>query len=305
MSAAISNYSLWKGAYAIMFGGFSRSVMGASHEKKGIVCQDSSAHKVTEKYAIAVVADGHGSKKHFRSNIGSRCAVEATLETVEKFLENFEEFEKTFPTRHKTVIENIEKQVIACWNEKITAHYNANPVTAVEKKPFEHNEFAEINVESYYGTTLIAGVTCRKFTFGFQIGDGSLVAVMPDGRTYMPMDYEEANPANITSSMCNANALAMFANFYLPEPGAAALFASTDGLYTSFGSEQAFYSYHTLIASQLTDIDKVRQSVENNIQKRTHFGTEDDISFSAAVNLDVIAECRGTLRDMVLGEKKK
>ena len=39
-----------------MFNGFSHSVMGASHEKRGIVCQDSSAFKVGEGFAVAVVA---------------------------------------------------------------------------------------------------------------------------------------------------------------------------------------------------------------------------------------------------------
>ena len=68
-----------------MFKGFSHSVKGASHEASGLVCQDSSAHFVCENYAVAVVADGHGSKKHFRSNMGSQFAVEATLDTVANF----------------------------------------------------------------------------------------------------------------------------------------------------------------------------------------------------------------------------
>lgn len=49
-----------------MFKGFSNSVIGASHEKRDMVCQDSSAFKVGSSYAIAVVADGHGSKKTFQ-----------------------------------------------------------------------------------------------------------------------------------------------------------------------------------------------------------------------------------------------
>ncbi|MBQ1537932.1 MAG: protein phosphatase 2C domain-containing protein [Ruminococcus sp.] len=286
-----------------MFNAFSKSVMGQSHVKKNIVCQDSSAHKVTDDYAIAVVADGHGSKKHFRSNIGSKCAVEATLEVLARFMET-EGFFETFPERRSSVIKNIEKQVIACWNEKVNAHHDANPVTVVEKKPFTHDEFAEIPVESYYGTTLICGVMCKDFTFGFQLGDGSLVTVLEDGTTSMPMDYNEQNPANITSSMCNANAASMFAEFYSVEPKVAALFASTDGLYTTFGGEQAFFDYHTLIASQLIDPEKVRASVENNIAKRTHYGTEDDISFACAVNGDLLAECRPALINKVAENKR-
>ena len=145
---------------------------------------------------------------------------------------------------------------------------------------------------------------CKDFTFGFQLGDGSLVTVLEDGTTSMPMDYNESNPANITSSMCNANAASMFAEFYTTEPRVAAVFASTDGLYTTFGGEQAFFDYHTLIASQLIDVDKVRASVENNITKRTHYGTEDDISFACAVNMDVLSECRQNLINKVAENKR-
>ena len=53
-----------------MFKGFSNSVIGASHEKRDMVCQDSSAFNVGSSYAIAVVADGHGSKKTFQKQYG-------------------------------------------------------------------------------------------------------------------------------------------------------------------------------------------------------------------------------------------
>ena len=49
-----------------MFQGVHSTVIGDSHIRKGIVCQDSSGTVVTDQFAIAVVADGHGSAKHFR-----------------------------------------------------------------------------------------------------------------------------------------------------------------------------------------------------------------------------------------------
>lgn len=278
-----------------MFNGFSHSVMGASHEKRGIVCQDSSAYEVGEAYAVAVVADGHGSKKHFRSNIGSKCAVEATLETIKKYYEDADEFDKNIAKNHKMITRHIEKQIIMLWNEKILSHLDKNPVTPEELNKFSYEEFENIPPESYYGTTLVAAVAGRGYTFGFQIGDGSLVAVFEDGETSMIMDYEESNPANITSSMCNANAAAMFDSFYVDRKKLLAICVSTDGLYTSFGSDNDFLDYHTIIAGQLTNLESFMPSVQNNLKKRSHFGTEDDISLScvfdpelAASKLDVI-----------------
>lgn len=288
-----------------MFQGFNNSVMGASHERSGLPCQDSSAFHVGEGYAVAVVADGHGSKKHFRSNIGSRCAVEAVLEAIERFYSDPLEMEKYLPQNHKTILKNIEKQVIALWNEKILKHLLEHPVTKAERAKFDSKEeFEEIPAESYYGTTLIAAVAGKDCCYGFQVGDGSLVAVFADGETSMIMDYEESNPANITASMCNPNAAAMFDDFYISDKQMLAMFVSTDGLYTSFGRDDDFLDYHTIIASQLTDLNAFETAVVKNLQKRSHYGTEDDISLACICDTDVVRAQEKVLKDRVAANKR-
>lgn len=287
-----------------MFNGFSHSVMGASHEKKGTVCQDSSDFRVGNGYAVAVVADGHGSKKHFRSHIGSRSAVEATLETIDRFYENPEEFERNFPSNHKMIIQNIEKQIIAKWNHKIHDHLEENPVTPLEKQPFTDEEFIKIPVESYYGSTLIVAVNSKSFSFGFQIGDGSLVAVFDDGEAIMPIGDDESAPANITASICNSNAASMFNSFFIQDRKIVALFTSTDGLYTSFGSDDDFLDYHTILTSQLIDLEAFESSVVKNLVKRSHFGTEDDVSLSCVFNSDILPERMDAINDKVAENKK-
>lgn len=288
-----------------MFKGFSRSVMGASHGKKGTVCQDSSDYIVTDDYAVCVVADGHGSKKHFRSNMGSKFAVEATLDAIANFYADPEEFEKTFPQNHKRVIRNIEKQIISIWNKKVDEHLKKNPVTEEERSAFKKEEFEEIAPESYYGTTLIAGIAGKNFTFGVQIGDGSFVALFEDGEAVMPMEYNEAAPANITASMCNASAASMFNSFYVDSKKMIAMYASTDGLYTSFGSEYDFLDYHTIITSQLADAEDFESVVSKNLVKRSHFGTEDDISLSCVYCAEKTTELASLLKDKVQENKEK
>ena len=273
-----------------MFNGFSHSVMGASHEKTGLVCQDSSAYKVAENYAVAVVADGHGSKKHFRSHIGSKYAVEATIEAIDRFYEDAAEFEANFPIYHKMILRNMEKQIISNWNNKVTKHLMENPVTDEEKSKFTDEEFEKIQPESYYGSTLICAVAGKNFTFGVQIGDGTLVALFDDGKAVMPMEYNESAPANVTASICNSNAASMFSSFYTDKKRIIAMFASTDGLYTSFGSEYDFLDYHTIITSQLINIEAFNHSIVNNLTKRSRFGTEDDISLSCVFDSELLEE---------------
>lgn len=288
-----------------MFKGFSRSVIGASHVKKNIVCQDSSVYKVYDDFSIAVVADGHGSKKHFRSHIGSQMAVEAAVETVSCFCSDYESIEKELKENYDMILKNIEKQVIARWHKKIMKHFSENPVRPDEKKQFTEDEFSKIPVESYYGSTLVAAVMGKNFSFGFQIGDGSLVAVMEDGEAAMIMDYEESNPANITASICNKTASTMFSHFYTDKKKIFAIFVSTDGLYTSFGSDYDFLDYHTIIASQLYDMAVFESSVVKNITKRTHFGTEDDISLSCVYNGGIAESNSSVLRQKIEENKRK
>jgi len=288
-----------------MFNGFSKSVMGASHEKTGLVCQDSSAFKVGDGYAIAVVADGHGSKKHFRSHLGSQFAVEAAIEAIDRFYEEREELERNLPTNAKLIIKNIEKQVISNWNIKVEKHIAENPVTAEEKSKFTAEEFEAIPQESYYGSTLVAAVAGKDYTFGLQIGDGSLVAIFEDGKAVMPMEYNESAPANVTASMCNSNAATMFSSFYVPNKRLIAMFGSTDGLYTSFGSEFDFLDYHSIITSQLVNLESFKKVIINNLTKRSHFGTEDDISLSCVYDEELLTEKLPVLNAQVENNKKR
>ncbi|MBR5513331.1 MAG: protein phosphatase 2C domain-containing protein [Ruminococcus sp.] len=288
-----------------MYKGFSYSMTGASHIAKNKVCQDSAAHYAAKDFSVAVVADGHGSKKHFRSNIGSEIAVNCTLEVIKRFYADADEFNREFPKNHKRIMRNIERQIISEWNTKVNEHFNLNPVTDEEKSQFTPEEFAEISVESFYGTTLVAAVICKDFTFGFQIGDGSLIAVFEDGHTSMIIDYEESNPANITASMCNSNAISMFNSYYVDNKKIGAVFVSTDGLYTSFGSDLEFLNYHTIIADQISESDAFAESVSKNIQKRTNFGTQDDISLSCVYDEEILKANSEVIKNKIEENKRR
>ena len=287
-----------------MFNGFSHSVMGASHEKTNLVCQDSSAFKIGDHYAIAVVADGHGSKKHFRSHLGSKFAVEAAIEAVDRYYEDREALEANLPENYKLILKNIEKQIISNWNGKIEKNLAENPVTEEEKSMFTAEEFEAILPESYYGSTLVVAVAGEGYTFGVQIGDGSLVAIFEDGKAVMPMEYNEAAPANVTASVCNSNAAGMFSSFYVPNKKLIALYGSTDGLYTSFGSEYDFLDYHTIITSQLINLETFKTVIKNNLSKRSRFGTEDDISLSCIYDEDFLKEKLDLINQRVSENKK-
>ena len=57
------------------------SIAGDSHKRSGLPCQDASAAAVDqiEQWAYAIVSDGHGSERYFRSDRGAKIAVEVLI----------------------------------------------------------------------------------------------------------------------------------------------------------------------------------------------------------------------------------
>ncbi len=286
-----------------MFNGLNKTVIGASHVTAGTVCQDWSAVKITDNYCLAVVADGHGSKKHFRSDIGSKAAVHAVCDTIENLCENMQLFESAFIKNPSDTIKKIQKRIILCWNDIVNNYHEAVPVKPEETVRLTDEEYKEIKLESIYGSTLIAAFMTTHFCFGIQLGDGSTVLVNDDGSTEMPIEDDESCPANLTASLCNSNALELFNSFYRIGNNPISILVSTDGLYTSFGSKESFEEYNHIIVSQLDNVERSENMIENNLMKRTHHGSQDDISLALIFNSDVLSYMVDILK-LQVNEKK-
>ena len=197
-----------------MYVGLSEAVRGASHVESNTVCQDYADYKITDSYAVAAVADGHGSKKHFRSDFGSKAGVEVAIKAVDEYCSDPEEFKRKFQDDPEHLIKKIEKYIIKHWYDCINEHYRNNPVRQEEREKLTDEELSAIKIESIYGSTLLVSVLTDSFSFGMQLGDGSLVVIKQCGEAYMPIIDDESCPANLTSSLCNSNAIKMFNYFY-------------------------------------------------------------------------------------------
>lgn len=262
-----------------MFIGLNETVRGASHVDSDTVCQDYSSYKVSDHFAVAAVADGHGSKKHFRSDVGAKAAVEISIKAIEEFCADIDEFENKLREDPGHILTKIQKYIITHWYDAVNKHYNENEVKQEERKLLTDEELEGIKTESIYGTTIIVAVITDNLCFGLQLGDGSLVVIKQCGESNMPIIDDESCPANLTASLCNSNAIKMFNYFYdydLP----LSILVSTDGLFTSFSSKEDFEEYNCLLASQLDDIDILKERINKNFVRRTNSGSRDDISIA-------------------------
>ena len=69
---------------------YSASIKGAVHESAGSENQDSHLlDRIDETNFIFTLSDGHGSRKCFRSEIGSKLAGEAACNVIGKTLMTF------------------------------------------------------------------------------------------------------------------------------------------------------------------------------------------------------------------------
>lgn len=266
--------------------GFNISIQGFSHISKGLVCQDSSGFYCNEDISIAVVADGHGSQKHFRSDIGSKIAVQIAINSVKDFIKDKTSFNEAIKNNSNKVLTRIESNIVYNWNNSVNEHYNNNPVCEEETAEISKDELSKISIESMYGSTLIVAAMTNQYWFGMQIGDGSCVSLYQDGETKLQIPSDDRLIANLTTSLCDCDAIHNFRHYY-SDNIPIALLVSTDGLSSSFFDENTFLTFNRRIISQMTNYDFALESLKQHLYKRSKEGSYDDISISAIYKDDI------------------
>jgi serine/threonine protein phosphatase PrpC len=208
---------------------FAVTVQGGSHIKSGTACQDASNSFDNESVSIAIVADGHGDSSCFRSDEGSKLAVNAAKNGIWQFVKEHEKlfesgvFKKPNPPSHKElekfIREKLIKQAVAKWNKDVMEHYQKNPFTEQElekvtsgkyrgrynKERPEYEDGRYVNIA--YGTSLIAVAITPQYWFGFHVGDGRFSVLYEDSSGEQPVPWDPKCYLNVTTSICDEDIL--------------------------------------------------------------------------------------------------
>lgn len=199
-----------------MYRDFALSVRGFSHVKEDLKCQDSSCAIVEDNgaWAVAVVADGHGGKDYFRSDVGSRLAVEAAVQVVREYLADMDAFVEALHVDEEKILRRMEAGILSKWSTGVQEYDEQNP----ELTEWEQQWCAKKGItvkedkrKRLYGTTLVLSVLSERFVIAIQNGDGACTAVYADGSAeFFLSQGEDDQAANITQSLCNSDAIAHF-----------------------------------------------------------------------------------------------
>ncbi len=272
---------------------FNVHTIGASHIKEGKVCQDFSFSGKGSDYAVAIVCDGHGGNKYFRSDRGSRLAAEQSQEAIREFMKNRFANPKQGGKMADTILSNpytylnqLSANIIYRWREAISADFLQDPFTEAEKSILTPKELTGLLSEegwvSAYGTTMIAVIRAKEFWFGLHIGDGKCVAVDSAGEYSQPIPWDDKCFLNQTTSLCDEQALSRFRYFFSKENLPVAILIASDGVDDTFGTDETLHGFYKTVLLLLSEkgMSEGLAELRAYLPQLSSKGSQDDVSIA-------------------------
>lgn len=302
---------------------FNFHCQGESHKKNdNKPCQDYSISSVREDIAIAIISDGHGGDRYFRSHFGSEFLSKITKDSIiDTFLsygnnlfegKHFTQVGISKERKDKKIDENIEKfmqkffaQIITQWYDKIKEHAKNNPLDEWEEKHVPDSYKQEFNeqkrLEKNYGCTLMAYVQTSTYWFAFQIGDGKCLSfhMQDDTLTWQePVLWDEACFLNTTTSICDSNAIEEFRYSYCGDGTFPfAVFLGSDGVDDSYGTSENLATFYQQLLQEMAN--KTQQEMisvlEESLPTISRIGSQDDMSIACVYNSIEVKEAQNAI----------
>ena len=217
---------------------FHLTAMGGAHRQRQLPCQDCAlSAQGDEGTRIIMVADGHGSRRHFRSERGAAFACEVAMAELQQLLDALPE--GGIPSEEDFTA--LKERILAGWQARVLQDAAAEPWSEAELAEAETRMTAEDFAQLLqgeqsiipYGSTLVAAFATDTFWAGIQIGDGMLVTVDDQGRYLWPMPESRVNEGNRTASLCMRSPMPEFRHCMGTEP-LTGLIVCTDGVEKAF-----------------------------------------------------------------------
>lgn len=285
---------------------------GESHILSEKPCQDYAYAESSDTISMAIVSDGHGGERYFRSDVGSHTLVDITKESVRSFVKTIGElkesiFEEQPFTQYKKetatdsqvnskahkMLTWLFSSIISQWNVAISKHATENDLTEWEMSHVEEKhreEFVqkrndpEATFEKTYGCTLMAYVQTPTYWFAFHIGDGKLVRMSIVNEVLhcdQPVPWDSRCFLNKTTSICDTDALEEFRYCYQGNGNfPTAMFLGSDGLDDSYGDGEQLYNFYANVFKQIVKSGKEEACnvLGRTLPKISKIASKDDMS---------------------------
>lgn len=282
-----------------------RSVRGASHVRAGAPNQDA-IYWLPESGAglplILAVADGHGSRKYFRSEAGARLAVETAAQVSYDFLAGGQVDSRSLSAIKRTAEEWLPRALVRRWLEAVDHHTKSHPLLEAEHDLLDAVDAAAISSETWerwplaYGATLLVAVVAESFILYMQLGDGEILVVSEEGEVSRPLPKDDRLFANETTSLCAPDAWRDFRICFqaITHTPPAIILLSTDGYSNSFRDESGFLKVGSDILEMIRadGLAQVQDNMEAWLVDSTQAGSGDDVTLGIICRTDAVEATR-------------
>ena len=298
---------------------FDCCIQGASHAISNKPCQDFSDvfvskiydKKLSKKYIVAAIADGHGGDEYCRSDKGSRFAVSAFMKCIKQALSR-KPGKKSSHFIMQNTASDLSDAIMQAKTDKelddrmqwlfksILTNWKLTVQDDLKKYPFTSEELANVpnkarerylsgdHIEAAYGTTLLGALITANFCLLMQIGDGTCVVFNNSLMPFEPIPEDSKCCLNTTTSLCDINAQHEFRYRKLTiHP--AAVFLTSDGIENSFKRADMHNFFRTILKSfAQSDYPSAKNELLTALPKISKSGSGDDLSLSVFFNLNKV-----------------
>ncbi|MBM9510674.1 protein phosphatase 2C domain-containing protein [Actinacidiphila acididurans] len=245
-----------------------------SHKKYS---QDSSTARLVlgGAGALLAVADGHGSRAHHRSDLGSRWAVEAFTACALALAEDVRRRggdEARWPAV-LAAARGLPQQIVHHWWTRMALHeanspaggaWTSGPPPGPDPIP--------------YGSTLVGVLVVGRLLLCWQLGDGDVVLVDETGEPSLPL-YDGPELGDEADSLCQAEAWRQMRVHWqrLPVDRHTGVLVSTDGLSKSFADHAGFVSFAAGLRDRARDtgLDRIRDHLPDWLTQAASYSGDD------------------------------
>lgn len=281
---------------------FSATEVGYNHTKISKVCEDASDFYDDEKMHICVVADGHGSDNYPRTEYGSKYAVNAAIESVIDFVNTADPKDVLKDNNNNyCMLNQLAKSILKAWYQSVEEDFNKRPFSEEElslvsekyKRKYISDNEEERHIEKAYGCTLILFAVTDEYSFGLQIGDGKCVYIDSDGKFSEPIPWDENCQLNVTTSICDSDAIDEF-RYFVTENPQTAVFIGSDGIDDSYASDEELYALYRSILKIFIEngVDIGKSEIKEYLPVLTKKGSGDDVSVALIMDLQRATEIK-------------
>ncbi|MFC4032826.1 protein phosphatase 2C domain-containing protein [Streptomyces polygonati] len=224
---------------------------------------------------LLVVADGHGSKAHYRSDLGSRWAVEAFIACAEVLAQDVARRggdESHWPAV-LAAARGLPQQIVHHWRHRVAMFEANSPADGT----WPRARGAGLDTIPY-GSTLVGAIVVGRLLLCWKLGDGDIVLVDETGEPFVPL-YDGPELGDEADSLCQAEAWRQMRIHWqrLPADRHTAVLISTDGLSKSFTDHSGFVSFAEGLRDRARDqgLDVVQGQLASWLERAASFSGDD------------------------------